>query len=133
MDFRIADTFTDSLARLTSDEQKAVKTTAFDLQLNPVNSGDELPQARQGEGQAVLVGARESGHPAHRPPYRRQPAALLRGPSRQGVRVGRATPAGDASRYGRGAARRDQGAGAGDRRPRVRASAADRRCAQATL
>jgi mRNA-degrading endonuclease RelE of RelBE toxin-antitoxin system len=35
MEFRIADTFTDSLARLTGDEQKAVKTTAFDLQLNP--------------------------------------------------------------------------------------------------
>jgi mRNA-degrading endonuclease RelE of RelBE toxin-antitoxin system len=39
MEFRIADTFTDSLARLTGDEQKAVKTTAFDLQLNPVNPG----------------------------------------------------------------------------------------------
>jgi len=39
MEFRISDTFTDSLARLTGDEQKAVKTTAFDLQLNPVNSG----------------------------------------------------------------------------------------------
>jgi len=39
MEFRIADTFTDSLARLTGDEQKAVKTTAFDLQLNPANSG----------------------------------------------------------------------------------------------
>jgi len=39
MDFRIADTFTDSLARLTGDEQKAVKTTAFDLQLNPSNPG----------------------------------------------------------------------------------------------
>ena len=35
MDFRIADTFTDSLAKLTGDEQKSVKTTAFDLQLNP--------------------------------------------------------------------------------------------------
>jgi mRNA-degrading endonuclease RelE of RelBE toxin-antitoxin system len=35
MEFRIADTFTDSLARLTSEEQKAVKTTAFDLQVNP--------------------------------------------------------------------------------------------------
>ena len=35
MEFRIADTFTDSLARLTGQEQKAVKTTAFDLQLNP--------------------------------------------------------------------------------------------------
>ena len=39
MDFRIADTFTDSLAKLTGDEQKAAKTTAFDLQLNPANPG----------------------------------------------------------------------------------------------
>ena len=39
MEFRIADTFTDSLARLTSDEQKATKTTAFDLQLNPASPG----------------------------------------------------------------------------------------------
>ena len=42
MDFRIADTFTDSLARLTGDEQKAVKTTAFDLQLNPANPGNSF-------------------------------------------------------------------------------------------
>ncbi|MBI3423377.1 MAG: DEAD/DEAH box helicase [Acidobacteria bacterium] len=42
MEFRIADTFTDSLAKLTGDEQKAVKTTAFDLQLNPVNPGMQL-------------------------------------------------------------------------------------------
>lgn len=39
MEFRIADTFTDSLARLTGDEQKAVKTTAFDLQMNPAQPG----------------------------------------------------------------------------------------------
>ncbi|WGJ16368.1 UvrD-helicase domain-containing protein [Methylocapsa sp. D3K7] len=39
MEFRIADTFTDSLARLTGDEQKVVKTTAFDLQLNPASPG----------------------------------------------------------------------------------------------
>ncbi|MEJ7667917.1 MAG: 3'-5' exonuclease [Casimicrobiaceae bacterium] len=39
MEFRIADTFTDSLTRLTGDEQKVVKTTAFDLQLNPANPG----------------------------------------------------------------------------------------------
>src|SRR3989454_1263961 len=38
MDFRIADTFTESLARLSGDEQKAVKTTAFDLQINPAAS-----------------------------------------------------------------------------------------------
>jgi UvrD-like helicase C-terminal domain/AAA domain len=37
MEFRIADTFTDSLARLTGTEQKAVKTTAFDLQLDPTS------------------------------------------------------------------------------------------------
>jgi hypothetical protein len=39
MEFRIADTFTGSLARLTGDEQKSVKTTAFDLQVNPGNPG----------------------------------------------------------------------------------------------
>ena len=41
-DFRIADTFTDSLARLTGDERKSVKTTAFDLQMNPANPGMSL-------------------------------------------------------------------------------------------
>src|SRR5256884_9029066 len=39
MDFRIGDACTDSLARLTGDEQKVVKTTAFDLQVDPVNPG----------------------------------------------------------------------------------------------
>jgi mRNA-degrading endonuclease RelE of RelBE toxin-antitoxin system len=39
MEFRIADTFSDSLAKLTTEEQKAVKTTAFDLQMNPANPG----------------------------------------------------------------------------------------------
>ena len=39
MQFRIADTFTDSLAKLTGQEQKAVKTTAFDLQMNPASPG----------------------------------------------------------------------------------------------
>lgn len=39
MTFLIADTFTESLSRLSGDEQKAVKTTAFDLQLNPANPG----------------------------------------------------------------------------------------------
>ena len=42
MQFRIADTFTDSLAKLTGDEQKAVKTTAFDLQMNPAQPGLKL-------------------------------------------------------------------------------------------
>lgn len=39
MTFLLSDTFTDSLAKLTGDEQKAVKTTAFDLQMNPANPG----------------------------------------------------------------------------------------------
>ncbi|MFC2033225.1 UvrD-helicase domain-containing protein [Chloroflexota bacterium] len=39
MDFRIADTFTDSLAHLNGEDQKAVKTTAFDLQMNPASPG----------------------------------------------------------------------------------------------
>lgn len=39
MNFLIADTFTDSLAKLTGDEQKSVKTTAFDLQMNPASPG----------------------------------------------------------------------------------------------
>ena len=58
MDFRIADTFTESLARLTGDEQKAVKTTAFDLQLNPVNPGmsfHKLEKARDRNFWSVRV------------------------------------------------------------------------------
>jgi hypothetical protein len=38
VEFRIADTFTNSLARLTGEEQKAVKTTAF----NPRRGRDGL-------------------------------------------------------------------------------------------
>lgn len=57
-DFRIADTFTDSLARLTGDEQKAVKTTAFDLQLNPASPGmsfHKLDKARDKNFWSVRV------------------------------------------------------------------------------
>lgn len=39
MEFRIADTFVDSLARLTGEEQKAAKNAAFDLQMNPAHPG----------------------------------------------------------------------------------------------
>ena len=45
MEFRIADTFTDSLAKLTGQEQKVVKTTAFDLQLDP--GSPSVPPAEQ--------------------------------------------------------------------------------------
>ena len=60
MEFRIADTFTDSLARLTGEEQKAVKTTAFDLQLNPANPGmqfHKLARARDKNFWSVRVGS----------------------------------------------------------------------------
>jgi mRNA-degrading endonuclease RelE of RelBE toxin-antitoxin system len=58
VEFRIADTFTDSLARLTGDEQKAVKTTAFDLQVNPANPGmsfHKLDKARDKNFWSVRV------------------------------------------------------------------------------
>ena len=56
--FRISDTFTASLARLTGEEQKAVKTTAFDLQLNPANPGmsfHKLDKARDKNFWSVRV------------------------------------------------------------------------------
>ncbi len=48
--FRIADTFTDSLTRLTGDEQKAAKTTAFDLQLNPASPGMSMHRIEKSKG-----------------------------------------------------------------------------------
>ena len=39
MDFSIADTFTHSIGNLTGDEEKAIKTTTSELQLNPANPG----------------------------------------------------------------------------------------------
>lgn len=56
--FLIADTFTDSLARLTGDEQKAVKTTAFDLQMDPSSPGlsfHKLDKARDKNFWSVRV------------------------------------------------------------------------------
>jgi hypothetical protein len=47
MEFRIADTFTDSLARLTGEQQKGVKTTAFDLQLHSAQPGLQLHTLEQ--------------------------------------------------------------------------------------
>ncbi len=60
MNFRISVTFTDSLARLNGDEQKAVKTTAFDLQLNPADPGmsfHKLDNARDNNFWSVRVSA----------------------------------------------------------------------------
>ena len=72
MEFRIADTFTDSLARLTGEEQKAVKTTAFDLQLNPAHPGmqfHKLDKPKDPNFWSVRVSQR---HAADRSPERAQ-------------------------------------------------------------
>ena len=50
MQFRISDTFTDSLATLTGDEQKAVKTAAFDLQMNAARPGLKSHQVDRAKG-----------------------------------------------------------------------------------
>lgn len=58
--FLIADTFTDSLARLTADEQKAAKTTAFDLQMDPSAAGlsfHKLDKAKDKRFWSVRVNA----------------------------------------------------------------------------
>ena len=60
MNFRIADTFTDSLVRLSGGEQKAVKTTAFDLQVDPSRPGlqfHRLDRARDQNFWSVRVSA----------------------------------------------------------------------------
>src|SRR5438105_4912236 len=60
MEFRIADTFTDSLARLTGDEQKVIKTTAFDLQMDPSAPGlsfHKLDKAKDKRFWSVRVSA----------------------------------------------------------------------------
>jgi mRNA-degrading endonuclease RelE of RelBE toxin-antitoxin system len=60
VEFLIADTFTDSLARLTGEEQKLVKTTAFDLQVNPANpsmSFHKLEKAKDKNFWSVRVGS----------------------------------------------------------------------------
>lgn len=60
MEFRIADTFTDSLARLTAQEQKVAKTTAFDLQLDRSSNGlsfHKLDRAKDTNFWSVRVNA----------------------------------------------------------------------------
>jgi UvrD-like helicase C-terminal domain/AAA domain len=60
LNFLIADTFTDSLGRLTAQEQKAAKTTAFDLQLDPTSNGlsfHKLDRAKDANFWSVWVNA----------------------------------------------------------------------------
>lgn len=60
MTFLIADSFTSALSRLTSQEQKAVKTTAFDLQMDPSSPGlsfHKLDRAKDANFWSVRVNA----------------------------------------------------------------------------
>ena len=59
MQFIIANTFTESLARLTGDEQKAAKTTVFDLQTDPSQPGTQFPPGQEFKGPELLVRSRE--------------------------------------------------------------------------
>ncbi|ARU40003.1 DNA helicase [Armatimonadetes bacterium Uphvl-Ar1] len=59
MEFRIADSFTTSLSKLTAEDQKLSKTTAFDLQMNPANPGHQfhkLDRAKDSSFWSVRVG-----------------------------------------------------------------------------
>ena len=59
MQFRIADTFTESLSRLMNNDQKAAKITALDLQLDPSSPGlkfHKLDKARDTNFWSVRVG-----------------------------------------------------------------------------
>ena len=114
MQFGIADTFTASLAKLTGEEQKAVKTTAFDLQMNPGASGPEAASGRPGQGQELLVCPRQPRYPAHRPSDRDELPAVLRRSSRCGVPVGGTTAHRAASEDRGRAARGDPRDGPGD-------------------
>ena len=58
MNFLISDTFTTSLTKLTGEEQKSIKNTAFDLQVNPANPGfsfHKLDRARDKHFWSVRV------------------------------------------------------------------------------
>jgi mRNA-degrading endonuclease RelE of RelBE toxin-antitoxin system len=60
MEFRIADTFADSLTGLTAQEQRAVKTTAFDLQMDTSSPGlsfHKLDRAKDPNFWSVRVNA----------------------------------------------------------------------------
>ena len=55
MDFRIADSFTDALARLPAQDQKAVKTSAFDLQLDPSAPGLQFHRPASGQTAVKVI------------------------------------------------------------------------------
>lgn len=60
MDLRISDSFVDSLTRLTSDEQKSVKMTVFDMQIDSTSPGlsfHRLDKAKDRNFWSVRAGA----------------------------------------------------------------------------
>ncbi len=73
MELRIADTFSDSLARLTGDEQRASKTTTFDLHMDPATHHGTLTACNGTEP------AEHSSHARDRSPAESQLACALRG------------------------------------------------------
>jgi hypothetical protein len=124
MDFRIADTFTDALARLPTADQKAVKTSGFDLQTNQQHPG---LQCTGSTSRATLTSCLCAPTPMSessctRP--KRVCCSLCR-PSRQGLRVGRATAYRGASEDWRSPDCRGPRAGRRDR-----ATSSSRSCAR---
>jgi len=65
MEFQIADPFSGSLSRLTAQEQRALKTTAFDLQRNPASLGMKFHKINRA-GSEFLLGARQRRYPPYR-------------------------------------------------------------------
>ena len=59
MEFRIADTFQSSLGKLNAQEQKAVKTTAFDLQMGLSGNSSQFHKIERAKdpnfGQCVRI------------------------------------------------------------------------------
>ena len=65
LQFRIADTFTASLAKLTGEEQKLVKTTVYDLQANPANPGMQFHRIDKAKDKNFWSVRVRSGHTSH--------------------------------------------------------------------
>ena len=106
MEFRIADTFTDALARLPAQDQKAAKTSAFDLQMDPSAPGlqfHRIDKSKDRNFWSMRVN-RDIRIIVHK--TRGEPIARLCRSSRRGLRLG-GTPADrGASQDRRGADRR---------------------------
>ena len=60
MQFRIFDAFTENLGKLTGEEQRAAKMTAFDLQPNPAQPGLQFYRVDRAKDKELLVGPGKS-------------------------------------------------------------------------